>query len=256
MYLKSNLLQKALTQLDFEKLEIEVYESLLETRKLNIKSLASKFGTNRVRIYQILDKLQEKGLLNYSKGSGRELNLESPSKILGLLKFQETETNRLSKDFADFLPDLLTNFFSVSTKPTLKVYEGKGQFMGVFNQILEELKPGQEIMALGEGEDFNEIIYEDYFREWMRKRIAKKLKVKILGRAENSFLKEIKPNNEKEARQLKFLPPTFKLTEGNLFIMENKVIIWNTIQIQAVVIENKAIADFFKGIFEGVWAGI
>jgi len=154
MYSKSKLLEKALAQLGFELLEIEVYQSLLETRKLNIKNLALKFGTNRVKIYQILDKLQLQGLLNYSKGTARELNLESPSKILGLLKFQEAETSRLSKDFSDFLPDLLTNFFNSSSKPIFKVYEGKAQFMGIFNQILEELKPEQELVVLGEGENF------------------------------------------------------------------------------------------------------
>ena len=227
MYTKSKLLEKALTRLDFEILEISVYQFLLEERKLNIKNIASKFGTNRMRIYQILDKLQTAGLLTYTKGASREFNLESPTKILGLLKFQETET--------------------------FKVYEGKAQFMSIFNQILEELTPADYILTLGEGEDFNEVIYVDYFREWMRKRIAKKLQVKILGRPENIFLKEISIDNEKEFRELKFLPPQFKLTEGNMFILPNKIIIWNTVQVQAVVIENKTIAQFFAGIFNGIW---
>jgi len=256
MYTKSTLLQKALVQLGFEKLEIDVYEFLLQERKLNIKNLASKFGTNRVRIYQILDKLQLTGLLSYTKGVSREFNLESPTKILGLLKFQETETSRITKDFGDYLPDLLTNFFSYDSKPTFKVYEGKAQFMSVFNQILEELKPPDYILALGEGEDFNEIIYVDYFKEWMRKRIEKKLRVKILARSQNTFLKEIEPKNNEQFREMKFLPKEFRLTEGNLFILPNKIIIWNTVQVQAVVIENRTIAQFFIGIFNGIWESI
>lgn len=256
MYTKSSLLQKALTQLGFEELEIAVYEFLLPERNLNIKNIASKFGTNRVRVYQILDKLQLAGLLSYTKGVSREFNLESPSKILGLLKFQETETSRITKDFSDYLPDLLTNFFSYNQTPTFKVYEGKAQFMSVFNQILEESKPTDYILALGEGEDFNEIIYVDYFKEWMRKRIAKKLRVKILARPQNTFLKEIEPKNNEQFREMKFLPSQFKLTEGNLFILPNKIIIWNTVQVQAVVIENRSIAQFFVGIFNGIWNGI
>ncbi|MEI6729517.1 MAG: helix-turn-helix domain-containing protein [bacterium] len=256
MYTKTSLLNKALQQLGLQDLEIGVYEFLLQERKLNIKHLATKFATNRVRIYQTLDKLQSEGLLTYTKGVSREFNLEPPTKIQGMLKFKEVEASRISQDFNQYLPDLLTNFFSYNQKPTFKIYEGKAQFMGIFNQLLDELKPGDCIMALGEGEDFNEIVYVDYFREWMKQRIAKKLRVKILGRQQNSFLKEIHPNNDKEFRELKFLPPHFKLSEGNIFILKHKIIIWNTIQVQAVVIENKAIAQFFVGIFEGIWATI
>jgi len=254
MYTKSSLLQKSLTQLGFEKLEIDIYLELLETKTLNIRSLASTFATNRMRIYAILDRLQEQGLLTYTKGVGRSFALESPTKILGLLKFQETEARRLTSDYSNYLPDLLTNFFSSTNKPIIKVYEGKTQFLGIFNQILDESNPGDEILDIGEGEDFNEIIYIDYFKEWMRKRIQKNIKVRILGRQNNSFLKEIEPKNDLELRQLKFLPAEFKLTDGNLFILKNKIIIWNTVQVQAVVIENKAIADFFRSIFEGLWA--
>lgn len=256
MYTKSKLLQKALFQLGFDDLETEVYEFLLQEKKLNIKHLATKFATNRVRIYRILDKLQSVGLLTYTKGVSREFNLESPTKIQGLLKFKEVEASRINQDFSSYLPDLLTNFFSYNQKPTFKIYEGKAQFMGIFNQLLEELNPNDCIMALGEGEDFNEIVYVDYFKQWMKQRIAKKLRVKILGRSGNNFLKEINSNNDKEFRVLKFLPQQFKLSEGNMFILPHKIIIWNTVQVQAVVIENKAIAQFFVGIFNGIWANV
>jgi hypothetical protein len=141
----------------------------------------------------------------------------------------------------------------VSRNPTFKLYEGKSQFLAVFNQILDELKKGDEILAIGEGEDFNEVIYTSYFQEWMKRRIKKGLKTRILGRQNNSFLKAIKTFDKEQLRELKFLPPEFELTEGNLFILPTKIIIWNTVEIQCVVIENRAIASFFKGIFEGVW---
>jgi sugar-specific transcriptional regulator TrmB len=250
---KSDLLNKALAQLGLDELESQVYGELLNVKELNIKALANKFGSNRMRIYQILDKLQSLGLLKYTKGFSRTFSLESPNKILGLLKFQETEAIRVTSDFEKYLPDLITSFFDKNQKPTLKVFEGKIQFLAIFNQILDELKEGDLMMSLGEGEDFNDIIGLDYFNKWIKKRVEKKIYVRALPLASNRFFKKIAPYNKEQLREFKFLPANFKLSEGNLFVLPHKIIIWNTVQVQVVVIENKALSDFFGSIINSLW---
>ena len=250
---KSDLLNKALSQLGLDELESRIYGELLNVKELNIKTLAIKFGTNRMRIYQILDKLQSLGLLTYTKGFPRSFTLESPNKILGLLKFQETEAIRVTRDFEKYLPDLITNFFDKNQKPTLKVYKGKIQFLAIFNQILDELKEGDLMMSLGEGEDFNDIIGLDYFNKWIKKRVEKGIYVRALPLANNKLFKKIAPYNKEQLREFKFLPIDFKLCEGNLFVLPHKIIIWNTVQVQAVVIENRALSDFFGSIINSLW---
>jgi sugar-specific transcriptional regulator TrmB len=252
----SNLLSKVLSQLDLSELEMQIYLLLLQNPEINVTDLAKKTGMYRLKIYSALDNLQKAELVAQGKDYNRKIELEPPAKIATKLKLKENSLNRINSDFEALLPELQSQYYSSARQPITRIYEGKKEFTQIFHQILEETKQGGEIIILGESSDFYKIIDLYYFRQnWMKPRIKKGVWVKVLVHSDNHDFISQMPNNEQELRQMKILPKSI-VSPGAIWIANNKVINWNTVMARAIVIEDKVMADFYRQMFDMLWASI
>jgi hypothetical protein len=252
--MKSDLIKNSLLSIGLDEFSTLVYLELLQNDKHDISSLSVKLNTYRLKIYQSLDKLTDFGLIkNINKDYSRQIILETPRRINSLIKEKQSSLGLISKKLDDYLPQLQSEFYSTRKQPLTSIYQGVTQFKLFFDLILDETEVGGEILVIGDGPDFEDIVTAEYFlQNWMRRRLEKKIRVRILARHLNQRLKSIMKNNDLELRQTKFMDKQF--TEpGCLWITKNKVINWNTVLPKAIVIEDQIMAQFYTGLFESIW---
>ena len=116
------------------------------------------------------------------------------------------------------------------------------------------MQPGPTIYSLANGSDFYEVVDFFYFNgPWIKKRLDKKIKVKMIAASDNFRAKSFVERNESELREVKFLPADLKLSPSALWIVDHKIINWNTVLPKAIVIEDRVLASFYIDLFEYIW---
>jgi predicted transcriptional regulator len=251
----NNIFIKSLTKLGLTEFEARVYEYLATQKQVNLTELAKQLVTNRMNIYRALAKLEEFELITKDKITG-QFTITSPNKILSLLRYQEIEFSRISEDFSSALPYILDNFYLDKKEPKVQIFEGRRDFMRLMNQTIDDLKPNSELLWLCEGEELYNIVDTEYFNlELGGKRKAKNVTARILAGFENYKIFDEDNENKKLDRQVKKLPKSIS-TLGTISIAGDKVVLWNTVNPRAVLIDDKIMAGVFAGIFEYIWASV
>jgi sugar-specific transcriptional regulator TrmB len=245
----SKIIFQSLADLGLSQLESELYFELLNNPKLSITDLASNFGVHREKIYFAQDKLIEIGLASYPD-SGKKIVVSSPEKILSLIKQKKAHFSRSEKDFADILPDLLPLYHSDTQKPTVRIYEGENQFLGLFDQFILEAK--DEILCFINPDFFHSIVSVDYLDMWIKKRIARNLKIRIISTFTNNE-RYHSDKNQKELRHIKFLKANNNLYKGAFYISGNRITMWNPLLPKAISVQDRVIVETFEFMFEEVW---
>lgn len=252
--MKSDILKTSLLAIGLSDFSCQVYGELLKNEDLNITALSRILNSYRVKIYSSLDELGEFGLIkNKAKDYDRKILLENPSSIIRKIKEKQSKLSLIENRLNEYLPQIQNEYYSSRKQPITKIYEGITQFKLFFDLILEEAGTGSQILVIGDGPDFEDIVTAQYFLEnWMARRLEKQIKVRILAKYFNQRLRKIAKKNEIELREIKFLDETFS-QPGCLWITETKIINWNTILPKAIVTEDQIMVNFYKGLFESIW---
>lgn len=243
-----NVLFKSLLDLGVSEFDAKIYQYLLEKSTASVSQMAIDLSTNRVRIYDSFKKLQEMDLLD--KDANGVLNPASPSRILSKLRFKETQTRRLSTDLEEVIPDLLYQYHSQVRNPTVKIYEGKNNFIRLLTEIFYEMEKSNEVLWIAEGDELYDIFGFEYFNiELGKKRMSKKVKAKVLANSANKLRTDVSLN-----REVRFLPKDFQ-TPGTIMIYGSTIINWNTVIPKLIMIEDVVMAKVYTQIFDLLWQG-
>jgi hypothetical protein len=153
------------------------------------------------------------------------------------------------------LPDLSYNYLNNQVnQPKIRIYEGQSQLIYLLDELLDELKSGDEFLNLNEGEDFNQLIGNEMLHNWINKRVQKQVSIRTIIQSNNILMQQSMLNNQKELRQTKIIPFEKSNYPGSITIINNKIIFWDTVMYQATVITNQTTSNLFRSIFESFWA--
>ena len=200
--------------------------------------------------------MQSIGLIQVKKDYSGDIKVFPPSKILAILKEKEFKTKQITNTLSDVLPDLLTSFYLDNQKPVNKLYQGVFQLKMILEEALIKSKTNDLWYQFGEGNDFYSFVSEEYLTQFINSRVKKNIHVKLIARPESDFAKTQQFDDKKLLRQTKFLKPSQNISLGVFSVIGSKVVIWNTVAIEAFVIENIVIAKFMCGIYDLIWEGL
>lgn len=230
--------------------ESSVYFTMVSLGPSPILKIARASGVKRTTIYYVMDSLKEKSLARVDlKGFKSLYTAESPEKLEGML---EARRNKFRKN----LDDLLAIYNKGGGETLIKIYEGLEATKSVYDQLLEEIKPGEDYLVIsGMKKAFD--MDREFFTDLMERRAKLPIKVRILmadpESEESQNLKKFEQNYNLKA---KFLPAGTKLTT-NTVITPQKVLIHQMEQpIMAIVIENKSTIKTHQEFFEVMWNAI
>lgn len=247
-----NILYNSLLELDLKEQEVELYTMSLALGPTTISNIAKQLNLNRPNAYKTIAELEKHGLAKFSerKKYHRTFMVESPTIVRDLLKKKKEELNAHEVNLFNALPDLLALYRQGELPTSIKIIEGKEQFLKIFFGILDEAK--DEINYFGSAQDLiSGFIGWSEEQKWIEKRLSKKIFIKVLifGGSDAAKLEIYDPTQLRETRLIKNIPhfPT------SFHIFGNKVIIWQPKVPLAVVIEDEYIVSMFRGMFGALW---
>jgi sugar-specific transcriptional regulator TrmB len=243
----SDVLLKSLITSGLSELAAQLYIYLSKAKEKDklIKNIAEKFQLSRVKIYDLLNELEDKNLLQKRQSYSRELVLNSPNQITSLLNQKEAEIKNLNHDLSRILPDLLYNFNSTQTKARVRYFDTKESFMLVLDEFVNESQ-GQ-IWTLGSPNVLD--LVPGYMDIYIQNRQKK-------GVISNSIMFQsstlAKRNHKQDLRPIKWFDSNVK-GDAAYILYGSKIAIWNTLNPKIIVIEDRVIVEFFKTIWQVLW---
>ena len=105
--------------------EIKVYSALLEIGVTSINSIHEKAGMDRRNIYDILNKLIERGLVSYIEENGkRTFKVSDPSKIISYIEEKKTDLEGVRSEVLKIMPTVQNIFKSKRQETFAEIFKG------------------------------------------------------------------------------------------------------------------------------------
>jgi len=197
--------------------EAVVYVALLELGSTSAGAVLSKTGLQNSVLHRALNSLIQKGLVAFVlKGKNREYCPESPKRILALL-------DQKKKGVEEILPLLEKNSAALNSKYSTEMYLGKRGVFSSYLGLVEESKPGGELLSFSLIESHEDEEIHDFHKKFYLVRVEKKLITKIMANKKAQSLWE----KQYSRQQLRFLHArytNFEFPQG-IVIFQNKVLL-------------------------------
>lgn len=231
-------LKKLLEDLGLEEKEAKVYLALLSLGEATATAISEKSNLDRTLIYQLTNKLIEKGLVSYIiRNNVKYFSAASPQKLIQDLKEKEEQLQKA-------MPQLigLTKIKEQETK--VEIYRGKEGLRTILKDIIRTKK---DYIAFGEEGRFQKVLPIDV-HQFLRELEKNNIHERVLVR-EDMKGKVLKSKNS----AFKYLPKDY-LSPVTILVYENKIanFIW-TLPYYVILTKNKEVADSFRSHFELLW---
>jgi sugar-specific transcriptional regulator TrmB len=240
---------RILKQIGLTENEIKIYLILLKTGLSTAYEIGKKTGIYRVHVYDKVEQLMDKGLVTHVyKGAKKYFQATNPEKIKQYLEDKKKELDLQEQEVDTLLPDLVAMTKLPREDTKVEVFKGKE---GLKYFLKDIIKTKQEVLITGiDDAKYDEalsIFMQQYFRD-LRNCGIKERVITLKKHGVFMFKKETAPTTH-----YKFLGEE-QFNPTNTFVYGNKVVIvsWGT-PITCVMIENKGLADTYRGNFEHLW---
>lgn len=239
-------MQEELKLLGLNDKEIKVYLSLLELGESLASEIANKSNVPRASIYDILERLQQEGLVSYIKKDFKKyFSASEPKTIIENLDYTK-------KRIKDILPNLELLKEKNQQISRTEIYEGKNGLQSIMNLMLEE----KIFFVLGASRKSSEIL-PFFVEKWHKERLKRKIKTKIIYNdvegIRNSVNKSKSILGPREFWEYRFLHTDY-LSPIMTIVFGNKVALVNWVKNPSVIlIANRDIAETYKQYILRLW---
>lgn len=236
-----------LTNLGLKKNEAKVYLACVHLGATTVNKISALSGLQRTYVYDILEDLNMKGLVSYSKKAHI-----TTFTALSLEKFKTIQEQKLAR-YNAILPEMKL-FEKVGAQlPKVRYYEGLD---GVKSAVMDTLSVGRggEILLYVSGVGLWEK-EKKFAQDYVDRRVKKNISIRAIAE-DNPETHYWTDKDKEELRTSRLVKPgTYPFT-NEIDIYGDKVLITSlTDETLAVAIESKSIATMQKAIFELVWKG-
>lgn len=240
---------KILKKLGLSDGEIKVYQALLELGETTINNIHEKIGIDRRNIYDILNKLIEKGLISYIESNKkRSFKVSNPDKLISYIHEKKSNLDNIEKEIDVLIPDMQQIFNLNKEEFRAETFKGKEGLKAVWDDMLNY----KEIFWIGSGMYVPDK-FPAYFKDWNKRRLQRKVKSFHLYRNEKRNDVEKYPDKN-IFTDCRFLPPEFSGNPTFTTIYGDKVA--NTLigeNIFVFVIESKELAENYRKYHKYLW---
>ncbi len=230
--------------------EAKVYLALFDLKEGTKYTIAKKAKVSASKVYEILDRLIEKGLVSYiSKNNVKRYHPENPNKLKQYLSKKEKEIKQEQEILNQFLPTLLAKSQTEQISLNVRVFEGYNGIKSVLEEIGKELDKKSEWVAMGIRSSKKEL-FNNLWIHFHKERANRRVGCRFIFTDKNtSYYKTLSSLKFTNTRVIK------QITPSGLAIYNNKVMIFSYTEenVSCILIEDKGISDSFKEFFNGIW---
>lgn len=224
--------------------EIIVYLDVLAHPDSGASSIEKNTGIGRTYIYDIAQKLVEKGFLTHvEKNKKRVFNAVEPSEIL------ESQKRKLA-EFEESMDALMDLRSEHDYKPRVVYYEGKDELDALHENFISH-KISTEAIAFSD-----DSFYVKNAGYHQKKEITKRVKQNVHFRALAGMSDAVLSSQKRdkaENRETRILPKDIFDLKTQIGVHGHKTVVVNYAKNYAFVVEDKDLAETIKQIFDVVW---
>ncbi len=227
---------KTLERIGLTSNEAKIYLSILKNGSSKVGKISKISQMNRTTTYDVLNRLLDKGLIGYKiKGKVKYFEVSNPNQLKDFIEEKRFEVIRL-------LPELEKLYKSPEEKYNVTLYYGYRGVKSVFQDFLRNTKI--HYLMDSEGKFAERMPY--FAKHFVRQLEKRKIKIRHLVR----HGRDVHKSKTTEVRYIK----KKTASDAVIDIYNDKVaiIIWSEPP-EAVLIQNKAIADSLREYFDILW---
>ena len=234
-----------LSTLGFDEKETAVYIALLELGEVTVSAIVRKSNIKRTTVYAIIETLERRGLIGYTKHNKRTFYFaEDPRLLSDQLEEKKERLNAV-------LPQLLALSGRFTKKPKIRYYEGKEGIEHVYKDTL--LYQNQELVGWVTSRAIHAFDSDFLYNQYLPKRLEKKIWVRAIA-PDTLEMRKYKNEDKQSLR-------TTRLVSGELFPFDVEVCLYGTRNIAimsfeeqfGMIIESEKLWHTLKSMFEMGW---
>jgi HTH-type transcriptional regulator, sugar sensing transcriptional regulator len=232
------MIEETLQELGLNRRESICYTALLELGSSKIGAIVKKTGIPSSKIYEILDRLINKGLVSYVIiGKIKHYQSSDPKTLLNYIEEKKKKIEKI-------LPQLLLKQ-KLSTKQSVEMFEGQKALFSLFTNLIEDAKAKEQYLIFSINEENKNDATNLFFKNLAVRRKEKKLDVRLL--------KNIKYYSREKHTKLKLKYTEFNLPQG-ITIFKDTVIILSWVESPlAIKIKSETISNQLREFFLDQW---
>lgn len=231
--------------------EAEIYDLLVQKGEKTVKGLTKLTDISRTNIYNVLDSLEEKGLIEQIKKQKKTyFQPLHPNKLESLLADEEKELKKAKLELSANLPAIVSDYNLAVGKPGVRFYEGLD---GIKKVLEDSLTSKEEILTYADIESIVKYI-DDINKAYVKKRDKLGIKKRAILLDTPFARKYLKDYYKKvtDIKLIKYDAPPFQTV---MQIYDNKIsyITLTEKNMIGVIVEDENIYKMHKYIFEYLW---
>jgi|SRR3989338_1359540 len=245
------MIEQSLESIGLTKSETRVYLSLIELGSSSVGKIIDKSGTTSSKIYELLDKLIQKGLVSSVIKKGvKYFEAAPPSRILGYLNEKGSQLKNQISDIKHIIPELELKQKLSKEVSEISVYKSMKGIETIFSIILNSLKKNDEYHVFGARTGATEA-QRIFLLKYHEKRVAKCIRLKILFSKDLQNI--IKPYEQMKLTEVRYMNPQLMSPTQTMIVKDKTIIILWKENPMGIIIENKEIAESYKKYFLFLW---
>lgn len=236
-------IQKIIKDIGFDDKEAIVYLACLELNSAPNTQIAKKTHLNRITNYEILKRLESKGVItSFKKRHAKNFIAIDPR----ILIKQAKEKILLAEKS---LPELLSISNKLVKKPKIYFFEGIDGIKTIYE---DSLNARTGILTFTNPNDLYYFLGRKYMENYVKERARRNIKVKGLA-PDDEAGKEAKDIGNIVLRDTKLFPKEKYQIQNEIMIYDDKIAVFSGKDKIGLIIENEALSSTFRNIWQMNW---
>jgi sugar-specific transcriptional regulator TrmB len=239
---------KLLEEIGLTKSEVNVYLALLELGSSSTGKIVDKSKASSSKIYEILDKLIQKGLVSFIVKAGiKYFEAAPPGRITDYMKEKEENLNKQKNELKKLIPKLEMQQKLAELKSEATIFKGMKGGETAFRTMINSMEKDDEWLAFVI--DFKDEKYYDLLTKLHTWRAEKGLKSRLII---NQKHKKVGKHREKlKNTKVKYVSEQSQAVVN----VAGNIVLLNVMakEVMVIMIESKEVADSFRNQFEKLW---
>jgi len=240
------MIKESLERIGLTSGEAEVYEALVNLGLSSTGTITKKANISSSKVYEVLQRLQKKGLVSFVIKNGvRYYDATPPERLVDFLEERKEDLSKSQKEIKKIIPTIKQIGKQAEEHNETIVYTGFEGPKIVLNEILEAGKKGYPNCGFGTDVDPYVVHMPHILDRYIQEAKKYKFNTRLI------FAKGFKsPNVTAEIRFLsnEYLPPVRTMIYG-----DKVAIVDFTKPITTIIIHKKEIAESYKKHFDKLW---
>ena len=249
--MNNEIIYKSILALGLSDLAAKIYLCLFEISNPTITDIANNLKLHRAKVYESMQILLEKKLIQADLTKKAKYSVVSPARILSQISVKTSQYQILFQELNRELPKLETEYFKSKPKDNiLQIHDGENEVNQLVFDMYNQVK--KEVLFLGNADAYSVSIGMRRLEQLAIQRADKDIAIKVLATNFNRFWHHQSSEDEVLKRQVRKLPDGFSSLDS-FHIFDSKVVIWNTAVPRGILIEDEMTTEFFRNIFMSIW---